>query len=305
MHGTTRAQQELGTTIFSKSPAVVIENVEMTYHIASEAGPYAADAKRFHDRISRVFMGGRNSVHVAALKKLSLVAEHGESIGVIGLNGSGKSTLMKLICGKINPTSGFIYASSTPIMLGVSAALLPDLSGAQNISLGCMAMGMSKSEVAEKYAEIVDLAGLEDAIHLPMRSYSSGMASRLRFAIAASIDPEILIIDEALNTGDDEFKGRTKRRMDEIRRQAGCVFLVSHSLSTIRDLCTRIIWLDKGELLYDGDPKTGLYLYQKYTKALAAKDYDFASRMRKRMTTTLNHTRVEPRTAGRRKSIRS
>lgn len=301
----TEAADEITKTVYVKSPAVVVDRVQMSYKIAagSNASKGNNNNQKKLNRISSAVRGAP-SIEVQALQKISLVAEHGESIGVIGLNGSGKSTLMKLICGKISPTAGSIYASSTPIMLGVSAALMPDLSGAQNIALGCLAMGMSRELAAEKYADIVGLAGLEDAINLPMRSYSSGMSSRLRFAIAAAVDPEILIIDEALNTGDDEFKGRTKQRMDEIRSRAGCVFLVSHSLSTIQQLCTRIIWLDKGELLYDGNTKDGLYLYKKYTKALAARDYGYAGRIRSRMTKTLQITEIEARSAGRRKYLR-
>ena len=195
-------------------------------------------------------------VTVQALNELSLVVERGESVGIIGRNGSGKSTLMKIISGQSKPTSGAVYASSTPIMLGVNAALVQDLSGDQNVILGCLAMGMSRAEVDEKYNSIVELSGLEKSIHLPMKSYSSGMASRLRFAIAASVDPEILLVDEALNTGDAQFGDRSKLRMDELREQAGCVFLVSHSLDTIKSMCTRVIWLDKGDLIMDGEPKS-------------------------------------------------
>ena len=127
-----------------------------------------------------------NMVTVHALNELSLVVERGESVGIIGRNGSGKSTLMKIISGQSKPTSGAVYASSTPIMLGVNAALVQDLSGDQNVILGCLAMGMSRVQAHEKFDGIVELSGLEKSIHLPMKSYSFGMASRLRFAIAAS-----------------------------------------------------------------------------------------------------------------------
>lgn len=282
--------------LLSDTPAVVIDKVAMTYEVS--AGTSSQSGMR--GALTRL-TGRSPATRVEALKGLSLVAMQGEAIGVIGLNGSGKSTLMKLISGKIKPTQGSVYASSVPIMLGVSAALVPDLSGAHNIMLGCLAMGMTKEEVAEKYESILDLSGLQESIHLPMRSYSSGMASRLRFAIAASIDPEILIIDEALNTGDDEFKDRTKKRMDEVRQQAGCVFLVSHSLNTIRDLCTRLIWLDKGELLYDGNPQRGINWYQKYTAQLAAKDRFEAAKIRRRMLRDVVAVDIQPKVAGRRK----
>lgn len=281
----------------SGSPAVVIDKVAMTYNLPS-AG--MDGEKGFRNAASRL-VGRGSGREISALKELSLVALHGEVIGVIGLNGSGKSTLMKLISGKINPSKGRVYASSVPIMLGVSAALVPDLSGAHNIMLGCLAMGMSNQEIAHKYESILELSGLEESIHLPMRSYSSGMSSRLRFAIAAAIDPEILIIDEALNTGDDEFKDRTKKRMDEVRAQAGCVFLVSHSLNTIRDLCTRLVWLDKGDLLYDGEPDQGINWYRKYTAELAKKDRFAAGKIRRRMLRDLVVLDIQPKVAGRRK----
>lgn len=279
------------------SPAVVIDKVAMTYTVPTSGSASGGGIKR---TIAR-FAGQGRGTKITALKELSFVALRGDVIGVIGLNGSGKSTLMKLIAGKVYPTKGNVYASSVPIMLGVSAALVPDLSGAHNIMLGCLAMGMSNREVEAKYDSILELSGLEESIHFPMRSYSSGMASRLRFAIAASIDPEILIIDEALNTGDDEFKDRTKKRMDEVRAQAGCVFLVSHSLATIGDLCTRLIWLDKGDLLYDGDPAQGINWYRKYTTQLAARDRFAAAQVRRRMLQDLEIIDVQPKTAGRRK----
>ena len=286
----------------ASSPAVVVDSVEMTYRLPSTASKSPADVPESAARGLKRFRRPGSSVKVHALAPLSFVAEQGEAIGVIGLNGSGKSTLMNLLCGKLQPTAGAVYASSTPTMLGDSAALVPDLSGAQNIMLGCLALGMNHAQIREKYESILELSGLEEAINLPMRSYSSGMASRLRFAIATAIDPEILIIDEALNTGDDEFRDRTKRRMDDLRQQAGCVFLVSHSLKTIQDLCTRVIWLDKGDLLFDGDPAVGLGWYRRYTKELANKDRFAAAKLRRRMLKDLRPVTIQPLAPGRRKS---
>ncbi|MCC3269910.1 ATP-binding cassette domain-containing protein [Arthrobacter gengyunqii] len=293
MDGTSNLDFQQGT------PAVVIDKVSMTYKVDS-SGPVSR--RGIKANAARI-IGRGSGTEVQALKELSLVAMQGEVIGVIGLNGSGKSTLMKLICGKVKPTEGQVFASSVPMMLGVSAALVPDLSGAHNIMLGCLAMGMSNEEILDKYDTIMELSGLEESIHLPMRSYSSGMASRLRFAIAVSIEPEILIIDEALNTGDDEFKDRTKKRMDEVRAQAGCVFLVSHSLNTIRDLCTRLVWLDKGDLLYDGEPEQGINWYRKYTAELAKKDRFAAGKIRRRMLRDLQILDIQPKVAGRRKQV--
>lgn len=191
------------------SPAVVLDNVSMTYWVASSEVARATGSGVAAKLLHRVWTP-QKTVSVQALQSMSLVARHGECIGVIGRNGSGKSTLMRLISGQEKASTGTVLASSTPIALGVSAALVPDLPGEANIMLGCLAMGLSREEISEKFDSIVELSALDKAIHLPMKSYSSGMSSRLRFAIAAAVDPEILILDEALNTGDAEFGARTR-----------------------------------------------------------------------------------------------
>jgi teichoic acid transport system ATP-binding protein len=275
-------------------PCVVVDSVQMRYRVASSEAS-AKVAKGPGPRLLRRAVRQSNMVTVDALNELSLVVERGESVGIIGRNGSGKSTLMKIISGQDKPTSGAVYASSTPIMLGVNAALVPDLSGDQNVILGCLAMGMSRTEADEKFDGIVDLSGLEKSIHLPMRSYSSGMASRLRFAIAAAVDPEILLVDEALNTGDAQFGDRSKRRMDELRQQAGCVFLVSHSLDTILDMCTRVIWLDKGDLIMDGDPVAAVKAYQDFTRHLSKGNNNSASNILLDAKAVLKSTEVRGR----------
>lgn len=281
------------------SPAVVIDKVSMNYKTKSRIDDTVGQPGSRLTKI-RKLQRRTTSVEVSALKELSLVVEHGESVGIIGRNGSGKSTLLRIVCGQIPPTSGAVYASATPVMLGVNAALLPALSGEQNIILGCLAMGMSHAEIDRKYASIVDLSGLEEALHMPMKSYSSGMASRLRFAIAASIDPEILIIDEALNTGDAQFKDRTLKRMHELLDQAGTVFLVSHSLSTVLELCSRVVWLDNGELLFDGEPAAAVKFYRLFTQRLASGDRVGAMKLRRRMVNDLEVADIVDRNAERR-----
>ncbi|SDX17527.1 teichoic acid transport system ATP-binding protein [Arthrobacter sp. cf158] len=280
-------------------PCVVVDRAAMEYRVVTTDSEAVAQERRDTSFMSR--LGRRpNTVTVRALYELSLVVERGESVGIIGRNGSGKSTLMKLISGQVRPSSGAVFASSTPIMLGVNAALMPDLSGHQNVVLGCLAMGMSRQEIDQKFASIVELCGLEDSIYLPMKSYSSGMASRLRFAIAASIDPEILLVDEALNTGDAQFGDRSKRRMDQLREQAGCVFLVSHSLDTITKMCTRVIWLDKGHLIMDGDPAETVRAYQDFTGQLAKGNNLSAATIRDEARANLQMTEVLARSKMRR-----
>lgn len=289
-----------GIEYLQEDPCIVIDEVSMRYRVPSSEVPAEDVNTTGPRRLLRRVMAKPNLVTVNALNPMSLVATRGESIGIVGRNGSGKSTLMKLINGQVKPTTGAVYAVSTPIMLGVNAALVPELSGDHNVVLGCLAMGLTRAEIAEKFDEIVELSGLEKAIHLPMRSYSSGMASRLRFAIAASIDPEILLIDEALNTGDAQFAGRSKKRMDELREKAGCVFLVSHSLDTILEMCTRVVWMDKGDLLMDGEPKTVVKAYKEFTTQLSRGNNITAAKMRSDAMDSLTVTRVLERSTGRR-----
>lgn len=281
------------------TPSVVIDKVSMTYKTTSRSRAEATPAGSTW-RMLKQNVGRTTAVSVTALKELSLVVEHGESVGIIGRNGSGKSTLLKIVGGQIPPTEGAVYATSTPVMLGVNAALIPGLSGDQNIVLGCLAMGMTRQQIDDKYAAIVELSGLEEAIHMPMKSYSAGMASRLRFAIAAAIDPEILIIDEALNTGDAQFKDRTRKRMLELLGQAGTVFLVSHSMSTVLDLCNRAIWIDQGELLADGTPADVVKYYRLFTQRLADGDRVGALKLRRRMINDLEVADVSDRNSLRR-----
>lgn len=280
------------------TPAVVIDKVQMTYRTTSRER--YADADPAKGLLGRSQGGRTRSVNVQALQELSLVVQHGESVGIIGRNGSGKSTLLKLVGGQVPPTKGAVYATSTPVMLGVNAALIPGLSGDQNITLGCLAMGMSHKQIDAKYDAIVELSGLEEAVHMPMKSYSAGMSSRLRFAIAAAIDPEILIIDEALNTGDAQFKDRTRKRMLELLELAGTVFLVSHSMATIADLCNRVVWLDQGELIADGDPSEVIKSYRMFTQKLAERDRIGALKLRRRMLHGLRVADVSDRSAARR-----
>lgn len=245
--------------------AVVLDQAGMTYTVRSADNVATGRRRPWGQGAS----GVRTST-VEALKPLSLVVERGESVGVIGTNGSGKSTLMQLITGQLRPTHGSVYATTTPVMLGVNAALVRQVSGEDNIMLGCLAMGMSAEEAAAKRGSVVALAGLdEQSLQLPLKAYSSGMAARLQFAIATSVDPDILVIDEALNTGDAQFRERTRQRIDELREQAGCVFVVSHSMSTIQEMCSRAIWIERGVLTMDTEPEYAIRNYSRYVRLKA------------------------------------
>ena len=229
-------------------PTVLVNHLSVHYRVpSSEGGSPRGRAARLSRKL-----GWSRMVTVKAVRDVTFVARAGESIGVVGHNGSGKSTLLRVIAGLETPTAGTVLATATPSFLGVNAALLPEISGMANVRLGLLAMGLTPGQVDATVPEVLELAGLEDSIHLPMKTYSSGMGARLRFAISAAARPEILLIDEALATGDAATKERSEAKMAEIRKQAGTVFLVSHAAQTIEEMCTRAIWLHQGEMVVDG-----------------------------------------------------
>ncbi|MGP9538491.1 ABC transporter ATP-binding protein [Brachybacterium sp. AOP43-C2-M15] len=201
---------------------------------------------------------------VKAVRGITFAAHHGEAIGIIGVNGSGKSTLLRAIAGLIPLAGGTVHVAGNPALLGVNAVLMKDLTGERNIMIGALALGLTPAQVKARFQEIVDFAGIGSFVNLPMKSYSSGMGARLRFAISASAVPDILMIDEALATGDAGFRAKSKAKMDEIRQSAGTVFLVSHSLATVQNMCTRVLWVHEGKLVMDGDPKEVCGRYKQF-----------------------------------------
>lgn len=237
---------------------VQLHQVNVTFRVYEDRRP------RLRDRLAgRAARPAYRNIH--AVKDVSLTAYAQDVIGVIGRNGSGKSTLMKALAGLLPVTSGDVFATSQPTLLGVSAVLRPNISGRRNIILGGLALGLTREQIAAKTPEIIAFTGLNDFIDLPIRTYSSGMRARLHFAIATAIAPDILIVDEALSVGDEEFKRKSQERIEGMRAKAGTVFIVSHSLSTITALCNRAIWLDNGTMLADGDAETVVADYRTMT----------------------------------------
>lgn len=239
-------------------PVVACDDVHVEFRTLATGKPIKPSMT------SGLLQRGRSLRTVHALKGVTFVAHANESIGIIGTNGSGKSTLMRTITGLTPATRGAVYAKSRPNLLGVGAALIPDLSGGNNIILGGLAMGMERSEIEAQYDDIVEFTGLQDFIDMPMRTYSSGMSARLKFAIATAKQHEILIVDEALSVGDRDFQKKSEKRIRDIRERAGTVFLVSHSMRSIRDTCNRTIWIEKGELRADGDTDSVVKEYEQH-----------------------------------------
>ncbi|MEU4559318.1 ABC transporter ATP-binding protein [Actinoplanes sp. NPDC023936] len=249
-------------------PTVVADDAHIIYKVYGSAAPgTGSPLASFKRMITNTKAGNVREVH--AVKGVSFTAYRGEAIGLIGSNGSGKSTLLRAVAGLLPVAKGAIYASGQPSLLGVNAALMNELPGDRNVELGCLAMGMSPAEVKEKKDGIIEFSGINergDFSSLPMRTYSSGMAARLKFSIAAAKQHDVLLIDEALATGDAKFRRRSEQRVRELRAQAGTVFLVSHSEQSIRDTCDRCIWLESGLIRADGPTDEVMREYESYMR---------------------------------------
>ncbi|MEU3051134.1 ABC transporter ATP-binding protein [Streptomyces sp. NPDC006984] len=248
-------------------PTVVADGVHVTYRTGGVRASRGSAASALGRILARRPAAGTREVH--AVKGVSFTAHRGEAIGLIGSNGSGKSTLLKAIAGLLPTTRGTVWTSGRPSLLGVDAALMADLTGERNIVLGGLATGMTRHEIRERYADIVEFSGVNDKgdfVSLPMRTYSSGMSARLRFSIAAARSHDVLLIDEALATGDAAFRRRSRRRIEELRAEAGTVFLVSHSNSSITATCDRALWLEAGTLRMDGPAKEVVAAYERFTE---------------------------------------
>ncbi|MGS1121649.1 ABC transporter ATP-binding protein [Rhodanobacter sp. UC4436_H3] len=218
-----------------------------------------------------------------ALRDVSFDVFHGETVGIVGRNGSGKSTLLQMICGTIRPTLGnLVIDGRISALLELGAGFNPEFTGRENVLLSGLVYGISEVEIRAKYDEILDFSGIGQFIDQPVKTYSSGMYVRLAFAVAISVSPDILVVDEALAVGDEAFQRKCLARIEAIRDAGATVLFVSHSAGTVVELCDRAILLDQGEMLMQGTPKDIVTTYQKLLYAPA----DRADHMRREIMTT-------------------
>ena len=245
----SRQQAELGAV------SVSVRDLDIKYKV------YEDQVFSARDLVGRGFRS-RASIIVHAVKSLSFDMHMGEAVGIVGSNGSGKSTLLRAIAGLQSPAGGTVFVRGEPHLLGVGAALKPTLSGYRNVMLGGLAMGMSRPDVESKLETVREFSGLGDAMARPMNTYSSGIRARLSFSIATLRIPDVLLIDEALAVGDQDFRARSLARINEIREEASTVVMVTHNANEIRQTCTRCLWLDDGRLVDDGPVDAVLERYE-------------------------------------------
>ncbi|MBO1208970.1 ABC transporter ATP-binding protein [Mammaliicoccus sciuri] len=188
-----------------------------------------------------------------ALHDISFEVEEGTSVGIIGLNGSGKSTLSNILGGVVEPSSGTVYTNGKPSLIAIGAGLNPEFTGEENIHYKCLMHGMTQRVINEKFDDIVQFSELDEFIYQPLKSYSSGMKSRLGFAIAIHTDPDILIVDEALSVGDETFSNKCIDKMHDLQEQGKTIFFVSHSAGQIKKMCKKAIWIHYGEMVAYGE----------------------------------------------------
>lgn len=206
----------------------------------------------------------KNYVEYYALKDVSFDVKRGETVGIIGTNGSGKSTILKIITGVLNPTAGQVRVNGRiSALLELGAGFNGEYSGIENVYLNGTMIGFSREEIDRKMDDILKFADIGDFVYQPVKTYSSGMFVRLAFAIAINIDPEILIVDEALSVGDVFFQSKCYRKFEEFKKKGKTILFVSHDLSSIGKYCDRVVLLNKGEKFSEGNPKDTVNLYRR------------------------------------------
>jgi len=221
-------------------------------------------AMQYHRSLKQIVLakarGQKTHDMFNAVDDVSFTVEQGESVGVMGLNGSGKSTLLKLISGVMQPDDGTVLTRGRVAgLIATGAGFNPQLSGRDNLWLNAAILGMGEAETRRKFDEIIDFADLGRFIDTPVVYYSSGMKARLGFAVAINVEADIFIADEALAVGDRPFKRKCKQRMREIRKNGTTIFFVSHAPAAVRQLCDRVLVLEKGKLGFDGPVDDGIH----------------------------------------------
>jgi len=234
--------------------SVVVKNLTKRYKL------YSSNKEKMMD----IFLPKSYGEPFYALRDVSFEAEKGDTIGFVGINGSGKSTLSNIIAGIVPETSGSVEIDGQASLIAVAAGLNNQLTGRENIELKCLMLGFSKEKIKALEPDIIDFAELGKFIDQPVKSYSSGMRSRLGFAISVHTDPDVLIIDEALSVGDKAFGEKCLEKMQEFKERGKTMFFVSHSIGQMKKFCEKAIWLEFGKVKMEGSIKEVIPAYEKF-----------------------------------------
>jgi teichoic acid transport system ATP-binding protein len=239
---------------------VIVKNVYKKYRMHTKTS----------DKLLDIILPGGRGEDFYALQDISFTAKKGDVVGLIGVNGSGKSTLSNIIAGVIPPSMGTIETRGQTSLIAIASGLNNQLTGRENIELKCLMLGFSKKEIKKLEPEIIEFADIGKFIDQPVKKYSSGMKSRLGFAISVTVDPDILIVDEALSVGDQAFAQKSKNKMYSFRDEGKTIFFVSHSIGQIKDFCNKALWLEYGEVKDYGTVEEVVPKYEKFLKEYKA-----------------------------------
>ncbi|USK38642.1 teichoic acids export ABC transporter ATP-binding subunit TagH [Cytobacillus firmus] len=226
--------------------------------------------KKTSDKLLDILLPNGYGEDFYALQNITFTAEKGDVIGIIGVNGAGKSTLSNLITGVIPPTHGDIEVNGQAALIAIASGLNNKLTGRENIELKCLMLGFNKKEIKELIPEIIEFADIGKFIDQPVKSYSSGMKSRLGFAISVNIDPDVLVIDEALSVGDQTFADKCLDKMNEFKKKGKTIFFISHSIGQVKKFCQKALWLEAGEVRAYGTIEEIVPQYEKFLKEFKA-----------------------------------
>lgn len=248
---------------------ISVQNVSMKFNLGIEKGFSMKQAfvNMFDPKLRRK---RKKAEYFWATKDVSFDVESGEVIGLIGSNGAGKSTLLKIVSGVLKPTKGKVQVNGViSPMIELGAGFDQELTARENIYLNGAILGYSKNFLDEKFEEIVEFSELREFLDVPIKNFSSGMVAKLAFSIATIVNPEILIVDEILSVGDIKFQEKSKKKMLELINGGTTVLYVSHSIESIKELCTKVIWLEHGKIVKIGDPTE---ICQEYYKEQMGKE---------------------------------
>lgn len=238
---------------------IEVNNVSMDFFVQNEK---VDNLKEFFVRLIK---GKLERKKVRILDNVSFSLKPGESIGLIGHNGAGKSTLLKILTGILEPTEGTVKVHGTVApLLNLGAGFDHEATAKENVYLNGAILGYSKKELAKKYDDIVEFSELKEYMNLPIKNFSSGMVARLGFAIAIDVEPDILLVDEILSVGDENFRRKCAAKIKELREKGVTFVIVSHNISQIKSLCQKAIWIENSKVMGYGDVNTVCEAYQKY-----------------------------------------